>query len=353
MTSLKRILVSTRTMTVLLLLYGISMAVATFVENDYDTPTAKTLVYNSTWFEILMLWLIVLFVANIKTYRLLRREKWPILIFHVAFIFMFIGGAITRYISFEGQMPIKENQTTNEIISDLTYFKLVVTDGKKTLRYDKYPYTMSYFNAKETKWPFKRTYERDYRFGNKIISLKTLDYIPLAKDSIQANEKGEMMLKIVSVGQGGRVNNYISEGEIKNIDGSMFSFNNPVQGAIQLIEKDDELTIVLPTDGRYISMEGQQMGIVTDSILLAQRSGIIKGNEPAVLNNRALYTINNTGFIIPENAFKGKIVYYRGDKNIPMDKNRLEVIQLELASGNERDTILIKGGKGVTGFDKT
>ena len=81
MKRLKKILFSTRTMTVLLLLFGISMAVATFVENDYDTQTAKTLIYNSTWFEILMLWLIVLFVANIKTYRLLRKEKWPLLLF--------------------------------------------------------------------------------------------------------------------------------------------------------------------------------------------------------------------------------------------------------------------------------
>src|SRR5690606_26104019 len=94
MSRLKNILFSTRTMTVLLLLYGISMAVATFIENDYDTATAKTLVYNSTWFEILMLWLIILFATNIKTYRLIRREKWSILVFHFAFIFMFIGGAI-------------------------------------------------------------------------------------------------------------------------------------------------------------------------------------------------------------------------------------------------------------------
>src|SRR5690606_19200552 len=98
MKRLKKILFSTRTMTVLLLLYGISMAVATFVENDYDTATAKSLIYNSTWFEILMLWLILLFVANIKTYGLTRRKKWPILVFHLAFIFMFIGGAITRYV---------------------------------------------------------------------------------------------------------------------------------------------------------------------------------------------------------------------------------------------------------------
>lgn len=353
MARLKKILFSTRTMTVLLLLFGISMAVATFVENDYDTPTAKTLIYNSTWFEILMLWLIILFAANIKTYRLTRREKWPLLAFHLAFIFMFIGGAITRYVGFEGQMPIKENETTNEIISDLTYFKLNVTDGKKTLSYDKYPYMMSYFNAKDTKWPFKRTYQQDYQFDNKVISLKTLDYIPLAKDSVQTTESGKKMLNIVSVGKGGRLNNYIQDGEIKNIDGTIFSFNNPAQGAVQLMEKDSILMIALPNGGQYMSMEGQQMGVVTDSALLVQHSGKIKANELVNLNHRALYTTNNTDFIIPRNAFKGKIVYYHGDKNSPTDKNLLSAIQVELSSGNESDTLLLKGGKGVTGFNKT
>lgn len=353
MTRLKKILVSTRTMTVLLLVYGISMAVATFVENDYDTPTAKTLIYNSTWFEILMLWLIVLFAANIKTYRLTRREKWPLLVFHLAFIFMFIGGAITRYVSFEGQMPIKERQTTNEIISDLTYFQLDVSDGKKTLRYDKYPYLMSYFNAKDTRWPFKRTFKQDYQFDNKVISLKTLDYIPLAKDSVQTTESGRKMLNIVSIDQGGRLNHYIPEGEIKNIDGVMFSFNHPVQGAVQLTEKDGIMMIAFPMDGQYMSMEGQQMGVVTDSALLAQHSGKMKANASAPLNHRALYTLNNTNFIIPKSAFKGKIVYYNGDKNDPVDKNLLGAIQLEVNSGSESDTLLIKGGKGVTGFYQT
>lgn len=353
MSRLYKLLFSTRTMTVLLLLYGTSMAVATFLENAYDTPTAKTLVYNSTWFEILMLWLTLLFVANIKTYRLIKREKWPLLVFHFAFIFMFIGGAITRYVGFEGQMPIPEGKATNEIISELTYFKLVVTDGMKTLRYDKYPYMMSHFNAKDTRWPFKRTFKQDYRFGTRIISLKTLDYIPLAKDCVQTTESGKKMLNIVSVEQGGRKNNYIPEGEIKNIDGIIFSFNNPVQGAVQLTEEDGVVMIALPIDGQYMSMKGQQIGVVTDSTLLARHSGKIKANQSTILNQRALYTINNTNFIIPENPLKGEIVYYKGDKNNPIDKTRLEVIQLELSSGNERDTLLIKGGKGVTGYNRT
>src|SRR6185312_10803894 len=133
--------------------------------------------------------------------------------------------------------------------------------------YDKYPYMMSYFNSKDTRWPLKRTYQQDYQFDNKIISLKTLDYIPLAKDSVQITESGKKMLKIVSIGEGGRMNNYISEEEIKNIDGTIFSFNNPVPGAVQLTEQNDILMISSPADAQYISMEGQQMGVVIDSSL--------------------------------------------------------------------------------------
>ncbi len=353
MKRLKKILFSTRTMTVLLLLFGISMAVATFVENDYDTATEKTLIFNAVWFEILMLWLILMFAANIKTYSLTKREKWPVLVFHLAFIFMFIGGAITRYISFEGQMPIKEGQTTNEIISDLTYFKLNITDGNQTLSYDKHPYMMSYFNAKETSWPFKRTFKQDYHFGNKIISLKTLDYIPLAKDCVQKTESGKKLLNIVSIGEAGRMNNFIADGEVKNIDGTLFSFNSSVPHTIQLIEKEGILLITFPAEGKYMSMEGQQLGLVTDTSLLNKQSGDIKANASDTLHHRTLYSINNTNFIIPEIVFKGKIIYYKGDKNNPMDKNLLGAIQVELKSGNEKDTMLIKGGKGVTGFNKT
>lgn len=340
-------------MTLLLLVFGISMAVATFVENGYDTATAKTLIYNSTWFEVLMFWLILMFIANIRTYQLTKREKWPLLAFHLAFIFMFIGGAVTRYVSFEGQMPIKEGQTTNEIISDLTYFQLMVADKTKTLKYDKYPYTMSHLNAKDTKWPFKRTYKQVYRFGNKTVSLKTIDYIPLAKDSVHITESGKKMLNIVSAGQEGRANNYIFDGETRTIGGVIFSFNNPVRSAVQLIEENGNLMIALPIDGEYMSMKGQQAGAVTDTTMLARRSGRLKASELTRLDHRTLYTVDNTSFIIPKSPFNGKMVYYNGDKNNPIDKNLLDVIQLELSSGNERDTLVIKGGKGVTGYSKT
>lgn len=352
MTRLEKFLFSTRTMAMLLLLYAISMSVATFIENDYNTETAKTLVYNAKWFEVLMLWLIVLFIGNIQRYRLLRKEKWPVLIFHLAFIFMFLGGAITRYVSFEGQMPIKEGETTNEIISDLTYFKLEIAEGDRALRYDKHPYMMSYFNSKDTKWPFKRTYKKEYHFGDKSIHLKTLDYIPMAKDSIHKTNSGKKMLEVVSMGQSGRETDFIGDGEIKNIGGTMISYNKPLSGSVQLIDSDDGLVIISPFEGDYVSMAGQQMGVVTDSTMLAESAGHLEVNQAEKLKLLSLYTINNTSFIVPRPAINGKVVYYPGEKSNSDDASLADAIVVELKSGEQTDTVTIRGARGLTGYSK-
>lgn len=126
-------MLSAKIMATLLALFAGSMAVATFIENNYDTSTAKILIYNAWWFELLMFWLLMIFVFNIKKYKLTKQEKWPILVFHLAFILLFIGGAITRYWGFEGQMPIMEKSISDEIISDQTYIKIKITDGEKVL----------------------------------------------------------------------------------------------------------------------------------------------------------------------------------------------------------------------------
>ena len=46
-------LLSTRAMALLLLLMASAVGVATFIENSYDTITAKVLIYNAKWFELI------------------------------------------------------------------------------------------------------------------------------------------------------------------------------------------------------------------------------------------------------------------------------------------------------------
>src|SRR5690606_15608276 len=63
-------------------------------------------------------------------------------------------------------------------------------------------------------------------------------------------------------------------------------------------------------------------------------------------------TINNSSFIIPTPAFRGKIVYYKGDKTIPAEKELPGAVVVELSSGTDRDTLTVIGGRGVTTFSK-
>lgn len=113
MNRIVKFLFSSPMMIILLVVLAIALGAATFIEERYDTETANQFVYHAKWFELLFLLLIFNLIGHIKQYNLLKRKKWAGLIFHVAFIVIIIGAGITRYFGFEGQMHIREGQTTN------------------------------------------------------------------------------------------------------------------------------------------------------------------------------------------------------------------------------------------------
>src|SRR5690606_21489365 len=119
------------------------------------------------------------------------------------------------------------------------------------------------------------------------------------------------------------------------------SFNRNLPGSIQLFEEDGVLKLKSPFNGQYMTMTGQQVGMVTDSALLAEQSGKIILDSVQNINYRTLYTVNNSNFIIPKPAFRGELVYYKGDKTNPMDKELPAAIMVELSSGAEKDTLTI------------
>ena len=58
-------LYSTRLMAVLFIVFATAMGIATFIENDYGTQTAKALIYSAWWFEAIMVFFIINFFGNI------------------------------------------------------------------------------------------------------------------------------------------------------------------------------------------------------------------------------------------------------------------------------------------------
>ena len=242
---LQKAIVSTRTMAMLLLVYAASMAVATFVENDYGTPTAKALIYEAKWFELVMLLLMINFIGNIKRYQLYKRGKWPLLVFHLSFILIFIGGAITRYISFEGVMNIREGKTSRDIVSEKQYFKIQIEEKGDVLNYQDVPYIFS---------PLHHGFKASYQFRNKKVEVRALNYLQRKKDSLILDNNGQEYLHMVSAGESGRINYYLAPGDVKSINGTLVAYNREIEGAVQVSNQNGVLKIKTPENAKYLTM---------------------------------------------------------------------------------------------------
>lgn len=324
MKKIQDILISTRTMAVLLLVFAFSMAYATFLENDYGTPTAKALIYEAKWFEAIMFLLILNFIGNIGRYRLWRKEKWSVLVFHLAFILIFIGGAITRYISFEGTMHIREGETNNEIVTDKHFFKIKIEEKGEQQNYHDVPYLMS---------PLHHDFQATYDFlGKEKIVVKTLDYIQRKKDSLAVGA-GKEYLHLVSTGDmGGRQNIYLAEGDVQNINGTLVSYNRTsIEGAVEFQKKDGQLYIKTPVDGAFMTMA-------------TKATGTTKKDEFQPLALRSLYTIDQLKLVIPEGTKQGKLVHYEGDKQ--KDKDVPDLLKVEVAGPKTKQIVDLVVEKG-------
>lgn len=119
---------------VLLIAYGSACAVATFVENDYGTPSAKALVYGTQWFDLLHLLLVLNLIGVLLVSRVLQRKKYASFLFHSSLVVIFIGAAITRYYGFEGLMHIREGEQSNTIESQEEFITVLAKADDKLYR---------------------------------------------------------------------------------------------------------------------------------------------------------------------------------------------------------------------------
>ena len=115
-------------MTMGMLIFLIAIGAATFYESAYDIQTARLLIYNALWFEILLSYLCICLIANIIEHRMFRKEKISVLAFHLSFIIILLGSWVTRYVSFDGLMMIREGEKSNFIYSSDPYLWLKLND---------------------------------------------------------------------------------------------------------------------------------------------------------------------------------------------------------------------------------
>jgi cytochrome c-type biogenesis protein CcsB len=329
MEKLKSILFSTRLMAILFVTYAVAMACGTFIESKYNTETARIIIYNAWWFEAIHLFFVINFFGNIQRYQLYKKEKWATLVLHLAFIFIIIGAFITRYISYEGMMPIRENEMSSNVYSEKNFLTVFV-DGDykgvtKRRTFEKAlllsPVTSNDFSIKSD-------------FADIPFEIEYQDYLMDAKETIKKDSNGKLYLKMVESSDGVRHEHYLEEGEVQNIHNILFSFNKPTQGAININVKDGKSTIFSPFEGQFMRMADKLQGKVAK-------------DSAQELMFRSLYNLGTAQFVFPDQPSKGvKDFISSGDYKAKQAEN---ILKLKLSTNDQQKIITLKGVKGKQG----
>ena len=62
-------------MGILFVVFAVAMAVATFLENDFGSAAAYSMVYNTKWFELILLLLAVNLVGQVSSIEICSERK--------------------------------------------------------------------------------------------------------------------------------------------------------------------------------------------------------------------------------------------------------------------------------------
>ena len=338
MNIIKKILFSNRLTGILFIVFAVAMAVGTFLDAGQDTsptPLTRTYIYNAWWFELIMVLFVINFTGNIFKYNLLNRRKWPVLVLHLSWIFILVGAGVTRYISHEGVMSIREGATENSFLSEKTYL-IINIDGDYEV------------NGQLMRRPFEEVVDFSPRMNNKFninteygdtpISIKLTDFIYGAEEDIVFDDNGEYFLKIVESAGGMPHNHFLKEGSTENIHGTLYTLNNYIQGAVNItFDENDNLFINSPYDGEYLVMATMNQGFLSKD-----------SNEP--LNLRSRYIINGQQVVFPKPVIKGVFDIVKKAEILKSDQDGVELL---ISTPKESKVVRVIGGKGVNNPFKT
>jgi cytochrome c-type biogenesis protein CcsB len=310
----------------LLLIFAAAIGTATFIENDFGTLAAKSVVYEARWFEALLVITAISLIGSVFKYKLYERKRYSVLFFHLAFVVMLTGAAITRYAGYEGTMMIREGASSNSIITESPFVQVTIQkDGKKAYFDDSYLFT-------EFK---KNRFNKTYSFDGEKISLQFNRYIPNAAEAIVEAPVGMPMMTYVTVDRGQRRTAIIKAGENKTTGGLSLSFNATASAPDAIImnySPESGLTFRAPVDGTVTNM----MAGTTDSL---------RRDSTYTLNTMQLYDFNGTQLVIRQFYASGKTQLVSS----PHEKSGVAAIVMDLAYKGQSEEIGILGGKDMIG----
>ena len=251
---LTNILFSNRLTGLLFIVFAVAMAIGTFLDAGQETsptPYSRNIIYNTWWFEAIMLLFVVNFIGNIYRYDLLSKRKWATLILHLSWIFILFGAFITRYVGYEGVMSIREGNVENTFISQKTYLTIYI-DGDYELNGQIVRRVIEEHVDFSHRLKNKFKLKTDYK--NTPVSVELTDFIKGAEEDVIYDENGEYYLKIVESTGGMPHNHFLKSGTVQSLHNTLYTLNNYVEGAVNITYDDNGVFIESPYEAEYMVM---------------------------------------------------------------------------------------------------
>jgi len=318
-----------KTMALLMLIFAVTIGYATFIENDYGTQTAKAVVYHAKWFELLLIFLAVNLSLNIYNYKMFQKKKILIFTFHISFLIILIGAAVTRYVGYEGNMHIREGATVDSIVSIETYFKAVFDDNGKLSEY-KVPVFLSKMS--------QNSLSADIDVDGKLLNIELMDYIPDAVYNIKEDPTGKPIISMMVTAGGGAERVQLNEGDYFETNDIVLNFGSDktfIRPVVELYVQNNVLMMRHPMALGYLNMDDQSSGE-----LLASRG--------EVAASRMLFSVGNSNFVVRDFYPKAKrVVSAKSTEGPQMSDNNGDALLMKVSSGGESEEVAVFGRSGV------
>lgn len=264
-----------------LIIYALSIAIATFIENSYGTEIAHKAVYNNIAFYLLLSLLILGFISNAKKRNLKERKRYGAIFIHSAFIIILLGALTTNILSTEGTMHLREGDTSSDII---------INDGKIISR----PYSITlkdfaveYYEGGEFPSAYKcfveiKDAEKQYDAVIELNSVLNINGDRIYQKSFDTDKKGVTLL--INSDFAGTTVTYI--GYIMLLIGfilSLFGKESKIKDILKDISKNSKVVIIPILI--FISVTQTANAFNIDSTILIPLEDAKKWEQISVLSN--------------------------------------------------------------------
>ncbi len=206
-----RFLGSVKLMIALAFLFALGSAAATFIESAQGTPAARALVYNATWFEIVIGLLVLNLIVMLLVRMPYRASQTGFVIVHIAVIVILLSAGITRFFGFEGIMPIREGQSTDFILSSKDYIQIESEDESAA-----FP-VLLYRSGEQSA-------SGDLALGGETYRVSVAEFWSHYSEEIREAEGGVPAISFASTGEGGLEENTLMVGSELEVAGVQVRF---------------------------------------------------------------------------------------------------------------------------------